>query len=350
MIDFRYHLVSIVAVFLALAIGLVVGATSLQGIVVSGLQSAANQEKKTNDMLRAKNSALSKQITADEAFAAAGAGYLMSDKLLGEQVVVVTAPGADPGTVNGIIAALGRSGATVTAQVQLTSQFFDVSQATESALTSLSQQLAPAGSGLPSVSADQNSGQEAAAQVISYALMRKAGTAGASPQEIQSIISGFGSQGFLQVQNTSGGAGLSVTADLAVVVVPAVPAVPPNAGSLSNMSLVAMAQQLQKAGQGAIMAGSLAGSGPGSAIDLVNSGAAGASLSTVDDADTVMGQVTVVQALRQTLDPRLSPSAYGVGPGTAPSPAPSTPPSQGAAPSGSVSPGASPTPKRSVQS
>ena len=31
MIDFRYHLVSIVAVFLALAIGIVVGATALKG-------------------------------------------------------------------------------------------------------------------------------------------------------------------------------------------------------------------------------------------------------------------------------------------------------------------------------
>ena len=31
MIDFRYHLVSIVAVFLALAIGIVLGSTELQG-------------------------------------------------------------------------------------------------------------------------------------------------------------------------------------------------------------------------------------------------------------------------------------------------------------------------------
>ena len=35
MIDFRYHLVSIVAVFLALAIGIVVGATQLKSVTVS---------------------------------------------------------------------------------------------------------------------------------------------------------------------------------------------------------------------------------------------------------------------------------------------------------------------------
>ncbi len=37
-IDFRYHLVSIIAVFLALAIGIVVGSTALQPTVESGLQ------------------------------------------------------------------------------------------------------------------------------------------------------------------------------------------------------------------------------------------------------------------------------------------------------------------------
>ncbi|HUC25193.1 MAG TPA: copper transporter, partial [Streptosporangiaceae bacterium] len=34
MIDFRYHLVSIIAVFLALAVGLAVGSTALSGKAV----------------------------------------------------------------------------------------------------------------------------------------------------------------------------------------------------------------------------------------------------------------------------------------------------------------------------
>ena len=38
MIDFRYHLVSIIAVFLALAIGIVVGTTALNGYVVDDLR------------------------------------------------------------------------------------------------------------------------------------------------------------------------------------------------------------------------------------------------------------------------------------------------------------------------
>ncbi|MFN2523414.1 MAG: copper transporter, partial [Mycobacteriales bacterium] len=37
-IDFRYHLVSIIAVFLALALGIVVGTTALNGGIVDTLR------------------------------------------------------------------------------------------------------------------------------------------------------------------------------------------------------------------------------------------------------------------------------------------------------------------------
>ena len=44
MIDFRYHLVSIVAVFLALAIGIVVGASAIKPGVLNVLDHASNSE------------------------------------------------------------------------------------------------------------------------------------------------------------------------------------------------------------------------------------------------------------------------------------------------------------------
>ena len=45
MIDFRYHLVSIVAVFLALAVGIVVGAIALQPHVADVLNRESTVEK-----------------------------------------------------------------------------------------------------------------------------------------------------------------------------------------------------------------------------------------------------------------------------------------------------------------
>ncbi|MDQ3502978.1 MAG: copper transporter, partial [Actinomycetota bacterium] len=38
MVDFRYHLVTIISIFLALAVGIVVGTTALNGPVLNGLR------------------------------------------------------------------------------------------------------------------------------------------------------------------------------------------------------------------------------------------------------------------------------------------------------------------------
>ena len=60
MIDFRYHLVSIVAVFLALAIGIVIGSTSvLKGATLSVLEKTSSAEKKQIDSLINQNALLS---------------------------------------------------------------------------------------------------------------------------------------------------------------------------------------------------------------------------------------------------------------------------------------------------
>ena len=96
-----------------------------------------------------------------------------------------------------------------------------------------------------------------------------------------------------------------------------------------------MAIELKQAGTGAVLAGSLPGSGTGSAIDAVTSGAAGVKLSTVDNANRPAGQIFVVLALRLLLDPHASPSAFGVVPNAVPSPIPTTPPTASPSPSSS---------------
>lgn len=330
MIDFRYHLVSIVAVFLALAIGIVVGSTALQGKVVNALNRASQDEQKTNDTLRANNSLLKQQISADGLFAQANSSYLLSHLLQGEQVVLVTAPGADGPTIAGITSAMQQAGATVTGQVSLTPQFFDISAGNEIKLSALAQHVAPAGIGRgPQALSAQISGQQTAAQIIAAAIVHKDGTVTVSSAQSQQILNGFGEQGFLQVSGASGSATLAGQATLAVVVIPTTP--PANASDPQNLALVAVADELQRASAGALLAGSLPGSGTASAIDAVTSGAAGVVVTTVDDANTASGQIIVVQALRQLLDPDAVPTAYGVGPASVPSPvpsvAPTTPPS-----------------------
>ena len=168
MIDFRYHLVSIVAVFLALAIGIVVGSTALKPAVLSGLQTTANAEKKRIDALYAQNNLNRQQIVADQAYAQAGEHQMLNGLLDGQRVVLVTAPGFLGGMVTGVTSALTQAGASVSGQVQLQSPFF--ATGTQSDLDTRNRQLTPAG-----VTLRAGTEQAQAAELIASAILTKNG-------------------------------------------------------------------------------------------------------------------------------------------------------------------------------
>ena len=330
MIDFRYHLVSIVSVFLALAIGIVVGATALKPEVANTLNHATTAEAKANNVLYAHNQQLKDEIGADQAFAQAAEGSLLRGLLAGQNVVLVLAPGADSPTVGGVTTALQKSGAVVTGQVVLSQQFFDTGSVNEQLLKTTATNSVPPGIALPNSATDpQISGQQAAAQVIAAAIVNKDGLATLTAKASQQVLTGFGNAGFLQVNGGNGSSVLTGQATMAVVVLPAT--VPPTKTSGPfNLALVSLAQDLQASSKGALLAGSFKGSGPQSAIDAVVSGNAGVKLMTVDNADTVVGQIFVAQALNQLLTGSAGPTAYGVRPATVPSPAPSASPTPSA--------------------
>ena len=71
MIDFRYHLVSLVAVFLALAVGIVLGTTALNGPLTRGLQSTEAKLRSTADNLRAQNNQQASRLSGDASFVTA---------------------------------------------------------------------------------------------------------------------------------------------------------------------------------------------------------------------------------------------------------------------------------------
>ena len=175
MIDFRYHLVSIIAVFLALAVGLLVGATYRSGPAETLLQQQQKNATTQNNTLRAKNAQLAGQIGADQAFAQAGAARLLTGLLAGEKVVVVEAPGATSQMAGGVVAALQQAGATVTDQVLLQSGFLATTGAGESSLSDLARQLAgQAGVTLPATALyPGTAGQQDAAAVIAATIVSK---------------------------------------------------------------------------------------------------------------------------------------------------------------------------------
>jgi hypothetical protein len=333
-IDFRYHLVSIIAVFLALAIGLAIGANLLPQATEAALQQLANRVTGENNRLTKQNNTQKQQISADQAFAQAGASRLLGHLLTGQTVVLVTAPNADSQVISGGTAAIKQAGGTVTGQLSLQAQFFDAAQSTEQNLIQVAQAQAPnAGVALPTQPvAGPVGGQQEAAQVIAAAVVDKNGV-GLTSAQSQAVLSGFGQQGYLTISTPSNSSPSTLpAATMAVVVAPATPATT-NDSSPANQALIAVAEQFQAVSHRTVLAGSLIGSGPGSAIDAVVSGAG--KVSTIDNADQPSGEIMTVQALYELMTGH-APASYGVGPGTAPSPAPT--PSSSPTPSGSTSP------------
>jgi hypothetical protein len=325
-IDFRYHLVSIVAVFLALTVGLVIGATALKPKVEDTLNRASIREQHQISVQQAQIQDLENRLSSDQAMAKAAAPRLLDGLLAGQRAVLVTAPGADSSTIAGVTAALQQAGAVVTGQAELQSSFFDTSTSTESSLTALAQRVAPPSvalgvqTGQPTANA-KIFGQQEAAQVLAPALVTKIG-ADLPAQQTRKIVDGFVAQGFMTMAYEHGTALSQAT--LAVVIIPAMQ--PSDGGAdPANLALLAVAQQLQESSLGVVMAGSLPGSGTGSAIDELINGGTGIQLSSVDDADSEFGQIHVAQALSLWLTTH-KPTAFGVLAGTVPNPAPTPAP------------------------
>jgi hypothetical protein len=324
-IDFRYHLVSIIAVFLALAVGLAVGSTALTGTAEQALTAAQHRLTSQNKALTKENGLLQQQVAGDQALAQANSERLLAGLLTGEHVVLIAAPGADSTMTNGLTTALREAGAAVTGQVSLTSAFTTTSGQNEATLSQLAQNLAAsAGMSLTAAPDSPVSGQQEAAQVLAASLVASA--AGLTSSASQSILTGFSQRDFITVDS---GAPASVPADLAVLVTPS--GQPPQQ-SVSQV-LLAVARELKSAGSATVMAGAVNSIGSGSVISAEVS--AGNAVSTVDNADTETGQIMVVQALRFLLDGK-TPAAYGAEAAAAPSPGPTPAVSATPKPSSSV--------------
>lgn len=323
MIDFRYHLVSIVAVFLALAVGIVLGSTELRGAALSALDRTSSALSTKLEAADNENSALQQEVQGDHQFASAAQPVLLKHLLDSKKVVIITAPGAPGSVVNGIKTSLSDAGATVSGQVALSSKFADTSASNLSLLSQLTERVAPA-----SVTLVNGSPQQQAAQVLASALVSQGSGAGSgnakggsgngsqngsgngsgngsvSAQTAQTILSSYSAGQFITVsgQPSSG-------ATLAVIVAP--DSVPQGGTSdPANQAVVALAQEFGTGSQATVVAGPTAASGPGSAISAVRSSGAANDASTVDNADSVVGQIVVAQALEQQMNGK-KPGSFG---------------------------------------
>jgi hypothetical protein len=116
-ISLRYHIVSLVAVFLALALGIVVGSTVLQEGTVSVLRATSERVRKESDENSRRNVELAKQNGDLQRFGASVLPQLVQDRLKGRSVVLVDTDKVDSGLRDGVRKVLEDAGADVDGQI-----------------------------------------------------------------------------------------------------------------------------------------------------------------------------------------------------------------------------------------
>lgn len=121
MINLRYHIVSLVAVFLALAIGIVVGSTVLKEGTVTVLRTTSNGLIKESEQRRAENKVLEERVLDYEAFGTAVLPELARDRLKGRSAVLLDTDRVDDTTRKKVEDALRAAGADVDGRITFSS-------------------------------------------------------------------------------------------------------------------------------------------------------------------------------------------------------------------------------------
>lgn len=303
MISLRQHAISLVAVFLALAVGVVLGSGLLSGTVTSSLRDDKTDLQNQVNALETDKNALGERLNAADGFDAAVAGRVVGGTLTDRSVVVVTTPDADPGDVDAVTRSVSDAGAAVTGRVGLTESFVSASSGDD--LRTRITNVVPAGSQLRTGAVDQGS---LAGDLLGTVLLLNADSATpqSTPEELALALDTLRSGGFITYDD-----GAVAPAQLAVVVT----GTAENSVDDGNKGAIVarFAGALDSRGAGTVLAGrpgSATGNGP---IAVVRADAGlSAGLSTVDDIDRQSGRITVALALSEQLAGEAG--RYGTGP------------------------------------
>lgn len=120
MISFRFHLVSVVAVFLALGLGVLSGTTVLNRGIVAGLEEQTTQLEAGRQALREQVSELQRQAEQWGRFGQDLVPYLVDGRLGGRTVVLLTQEGTDEQAVASAQDGLEAAGATILSLLEVT--------------------------------------------------------------------------------------------------------------------------------------------------------------------------------------------------------------------------------------
>lgn len=293
------------AVFLALALGVVVGARLLSGPTVSGLRGNNGDMQAQIAALNDEKKSLTEKVAAADQFDSLMSGRIVRDALVGKSVVLFRTPDADGADVDAVAALVGQAGGTVTGTVDLTTEFVEANSA-EKLRSVVNSPIVPAGARLDPAITDPSA---QAGDLLGIALLinRDPKITPVDDDARDTVLSALQDTGFLNYEHLG-------ASDSAVVVTGG--GLAEDAGN-AGVTVARFAAALAPHGSGVVLAGR-DGSASGVGAVAVARGDAELSrvLTTVDDVGAESGRITTVLAL-QSMIAGAPPGRYGIGAGAA---------------------------------
>lgn len=123
MINLRYHIVSLVAVFLALTLGIVMGSTVIDRAIVDGLRNRVDAVNRRANGIDSDNRSLRGQLDIMKGFAEQARDQLVKARLKGTPTLIVTVQGVDRKPVEAMRQALAVAEATPAGTLLFTNKF-----------------------------------------------------------------------------------------------------------------------------------------------------------------------------------------------------------------------------------
>jgi hypothetical protein len=319
MINFRFHLVSLVAVFLALTVGIVVGATIVNQAIVDGLNNRIDSVAKNADRQRGANRVLSATANQLESYLQTAAPYVVEGRLTAVPVVVVAEHGVDRDVVRGLVNLLHDAGAQTPAIVWLQSKWL-LEQPDDRT------RLAEIVGGDAASSGLRVDALGALADRLGTAVSSVAGspttsstttTTTATTTSPSDVLGALTNAGFVSIE----AAGASGTTDLSTFPPPGarvvllsgeasdlapVPVVKALATAFSTLEVPTIAGEIYRPADGQPTRGAVLG-------PILDDHTLGQAVSTVDDVDLAQGQVAVVLAAAESGEAKVGHYGYGTG-------------------------------------
>ena len=290
MISFRYHIVSIVSVFLALATGVALGGGPLKGEVDNTLVQQVEADRKAKADLREQITGLSSANAFTDDFAARVAPTLVGGALNGRAVTLLVLPGAEEATVTALTNLVETAGGSVGGVIRAGDGLVDVGN--KQLVDELGSQLLD---GVNDVTVPDDAGTyERLGTLLARAVATDEDGGAAVDDEANSILSGLSTADLM-----SPAGDLTRRGSLVLVVGGSGPEDSAEREGTGAV-VTALVDALDNATDGVVVAGPIAAARDGGVVEAVRKEVVTAQeVSTVDTLDREAGQVVAVMALAE---------------------------------------------------